>query len=66
MRSVDVRRSAACWDRLQTKVIRAWMVWVAFLDVLTLALNMLMLLRAVALSMLLPGTIIPPVAIAAV
>jgi diguanylate cyclase (GGDEF)-like protein len=56
---------ARVWPQT-AKVIRAWMVWVAFLDVLTLALNMLMLPRAIALSMLLPGAIIPPVAIAAV
>lgn len=42
------------------------MVWVALLDVLTLALNMVMLPRATALSMLLPGAIIPPVAVAVV
>jgi diguanylate cyclase (GGDEF)-like protein len=48
------------------KIIRAWMIWVAFLDVLTLALNMLMLPRTVALSMLLPGAIIPPVVMAIV
>jgi diguanylate cyclase (GGDEF)-like protein len=48
------------------KTIRAWMIWVAFLDVLTLALYMLLLPRPVALSMLLPGAIIPPVVIAVV
>ena len=48
------------------KTIRAWMIWVAFLDVLTLALYMLALPRTVALSMLLPGAIIPPVVIAVV
>ncbi|MGX8012778.1 GGDEF domain-containing protein [Mesorhizobium sp. ORM8.1] len=48
------------------KIIRAWMVWVALLDVLTLALNMLMLPGAVADSMLLPGAILPPVAVAVV
>ena len=45
------------------KIIRAWMIWVALLDVLTLALNLLMLPRAVALSMLLPGSFLPPVAL---
>ncbi|ARP65626.1 GGDEF domain-containing protein [Mesorhizobium sp. WSM1497] len=55
---------ARVWS--QTKIIRAWMVWVALLDVLTLALNMVMLPRATALSMLLPGAIIPPVAVAVV
>ena len=48
------------------KIIRAWMVWVALLDVLTLALNMVMLPRAIAESMLLPGAIIPPVSMAVV
>lgn len=52
---------ARVWSQT-AKIIRAWMVWVAFLDVLTLALYMLMLPRAVALYMLLPGAIIPPVA----
>ncbi|TWI17590.1 diguanylate cyclase (GGDEF)-like protein [Mesorhizobium tianshanense] len=51
---------ARVWSQT-AKIIRAWMIWVAFLDVLTLALNMLMLPRAIALSMLLPGAIIPPV-----
>ena len=55
---------ARVWSQT-AKIIRAWMIWVAFLDVLTLALNMLMLPRAIALSMLLPGAIIPP-AVAAV
>ena len=53
---------ARVWSQT-AKIIRAWMIWVAFLDVLTLALNMLMLPRAIALSMLLPGAIIPPVVI---
>lgn len=52
---------ARVWSQT-AKIIRAWMVWVAFLDLLTLALYMLMLPRAVALYMLLPGAIIPPVA----
>ena len=56
---------ARVWSQT-AKIIRAWMVWVAFLDVLTLALYMLMLPRAIALSMLLPGAIIPPVAMAVV
>ena len=45
------------------KIIRAWMIWVALLDVITLTLNLLMLPRAVALSMLLPGSFLPPVAL---
>lgn len=48
------------------KIIRAWMIWVALLDVLTLALYMLMLPRAIALSMLPAGAIIPPVVAAVV
>ena len=56
---------ARVWSQT-AKIIRAWMIWVAFLDVLTLALNMLMLPRAIALSMLLPGAIIPPVVIVVV
>ncbi|TGQ64248.1 GGDEF domain-containing protein [Mesorhizobium sp. M00.F.Ca.ET.186.01.1.1] len=56
---------ARVWSQT-AKIIRAWMIWVALLDVLTLALNMLMLPRAVALPMLLPGTIVPPVAMAIV
>jgi len=42
------------------------MTWVAFLDVLTLALNMMMLPRAIAQAMLLPGAIVPPVVVAVV
>lgn len=46
------------------KIIRAWMIWVAILGVMTLALNMLMLPPAISISMLLPGAMIPPVALA--
>ena len=56
---------ARVWSQT-AKIIRAWMIWVAFLDVLTLALNMVMLPKAIALSMLLPGAIIPPVVVAVV
>ncbi|TPJ88213.1 diguanylate cyclase [Mesorhizobium sp. B2-5-4] len=56
---------ARIWSQT-AKIIRAWMIWVALLDVLTLALNMLILPEPVALSMLLPGAIIPPVATATV
>ena len=56
---------ARVWSQT-AKIIRSWMIWVAFLDVLTLALYMLMLPRTIALSMLLPGAIIPPVVIAVV
>ncbi|WFP60224.1 diguanylate cyclase [Mesorhizobium sp. WSM4904] len=63
----DIQRlfRARIWSQT-AKIIRAWMIWVAFLDVLTLALNMLMLPKAIALSMLLPGAIIPPVVVAVV
>ncbi|TPO13804.1 diguanylate cyclase [Mesorhizobium sp. B1-1-5] len=56
---------ARVWSQT-AKIVRAWMIWVAMLDVLTLALNMLVLPTAVAQSMLLPGAIIPPAAIAVV
>ncbi|PBC02707.1 GGDEF domain-containing protein [Mesorhizobium sp. WSM3860] len=56
---------ARVWSQT-AKIIRSWMTWVALLDVLTLALNMLILPRSVAHSMLLPGAIIPPVAVAVV
>ncbi|AZO63153.1 diguanylate cyclase [Mesorhizobium sp. M1A.F.Ca.IN.022.06.1.1] len=59
------RFRARVWPQT-AKIIRSWMTWVALLDVLTLALNMLMLPRSVAHSMLLPGAIIPPVAVAVV
>ncbi|TPJ77270.1 diguanylate cyclase [Mesorhizobium sp. B2-6-2] len=56
---------ARVWSQT-AKIIRAWMIWVAVLDMLTLAFNMLMLPTAIAQSMLLPGAIIPPVVIAVV
>jgi diguanylate cyclase (GGDEF)-like protein len=56
---------ARIWSQT-AKIIRAWMIWVGFLDVLTLALYLLMLPRAIALSMLSPGAIIPPVVIGVV
>jgi hypothetical protein len=40
------------------------MIWVALLDVLTLALNAILLPKAVALSMLPPACILPPAALA--
>jgi diguanylate cyclase (GGDEF)-like protein len=49
------------WSRT-SKIIRAWMLWVCLLDILTLALNMLMLPKAVALSMLPPACILLPAA----
>lgn len=46
------------------KIIRAWMIWVAILGVMTLAVNMATLPPAISISMLLPGAVIPPVALA--
>ncbi|WP_292167297.1 GGDEF domain-containing protein [Mesorhizobium sp.] len=56
---------ARVWSQT-AKIIRAWMIWVALLDVLTLTVNMVILPGAVATSMLLPAAIIPPVATAVV
>lgn len=50
---------ARVWSQT-AKIVTAWMIWVALLDVLTFAFNMLMLPRAIALSMLLPGAIFHP------
>jgi diguanylate cyclase (GGDEF)-like protein len=55
---------ARVWSQT-AKIIRAWMMWVAILDLLTLALDMVLLPRPIAVSMLLPGAIVPPVALAA-
>ena len=46
------------------KIIRAWMIWVMLLDLLTLTLNMMLLPKTSSLAMLAPGSIIPPAAIA--
>jgi diguanylate cyclase (GGDEF)-like protein len=56
---------ARIWSQT-AKIIRAWMIWVAFLDVLTLGLYLLILPKSIALSMLLPGAIILPVVVAVV
>ena len=56
---------ARIWSQT-AKIIRAWMIWVALLDMLTLALNMLILPRAIAQPMLLPAAIIPPAVVAVV
>ncbi len=56
---------ARIWSQT-AKIIRAWMIWVALLDVLTLTVNMLILPTSIADRMLLPAGIIPPVAIAVV
>ena len=50
--------------RQRSKVIRSWMTWVAFVDVLTLALNALLLPSDVALAMVAPACLLPPAAIA--
>ncbi|WP_042119957.1 GGDEF domain-containing protein [Rhizobium etli] len=49
--------------RQTAKVIRSWMIWVAFVDVLTLALNAALLPRQVVLSMIAPACLLPPAAI---
>ncbi|WOS65139.1 diguanylate cyclase (plasmid) [Sinorhizobium fredii GR64] len=51
------------WPRT-AKVIRAWMTWVALLDVLTLGLNAILLPKGIVLSMLAPACILPPAALA--
>jgi diguanylate cyclase (GGDEF)-like protein len=56
---------ARVWSQT-AKIIRAWMIWVALLDMLTLTVNVLILPSATADRMLLPAAIIPPVAMAVV
>jgi len=51
------------WPRT-AKIVRAWMTWVVVLDVVTLALNAILLPKAIALSMLLPACLLPPAAMA--
>jgi hypothetical protein len=51
------------WPRA-AKIIRAWMTWVALLDVLTLGLNAILLPKAIVLSMVPPACILPPAALA--
>ncbi|MBD9498669.1 diguanylate cyclase [Ensifer adhaerens] len=46
-----------------SKIIRAWMVWVVILDVLTLAVNAALLPSEAVMKMLLPASILPPAAI---
>jgi diguanylate cyclase (GGDEF)-like protein len=46
-----------------SKIIRAWMVWVIVLDVLTLSLNAVLLSIETVEPMLLPASILPPAAI---
>ncbi|MBX5010528.1 GGDEF domain-containing protein [Rhizobium lentis] len=62
--SGDLRRryEERSW-RQTAKVMRSWMTWVAFVDVLTLALNAILLPHDVALSMVAPACLLPPAAI---
>ena len=70
-RTRDIRLSALMerafrdrsW-RQTAKIVRAWMVWVVVLEVLTLTINMFLLPLPDVLSMLLPGAIIPVAAAA--
>ena len=70
-RTRDIRLSALMerafrdrsW-RQTAKIVRAWMVWVVVLEVLTLTINMFLLPLPDVLSMLLPGAIIPMAAAA--
>lgn len=48
--------------RQTAKIVRSWMIWVVVLDALTLSMNIYLLPRSAALSMLAPGAIIPVVA----
>lgn len=55
------------WQRTWTraaKAIRAWMIWVILLDVLTLGIYAIFLPEIMVATMLLPAAIIPPAAIA--
>ena len=53
---------ARSWPQA-SKIIRAWMVWVVVLDILTLAVNASLLPSEVVMKMLLPASILPPAAI---
>lgn len=48
------------------KIIRAWMVWVVILDIVTLGVNAVLLPRQTVVLMLEPASILPPAALAAV
>ncbi|KJS14456.1 MAG: diguanylate cyclase [Hoeflea sp. BRH_c9] len=54
---------ARIWPQT-AKIIRAWMIWVAILGVMTLGLNMLLLPPEISITMVLPSMVIPPVALA--
>lgn len=49
--------------RQTAKIIRAWMIWVIVLDVVTLGLNAILLPGPVFASMVLPASILPPAAL---
>lgn len=49
--------------RQAAKIIRAWMVWVVLLDVVTLTLNLLLLPSQTATAMFLPASLLLPAAI---
>lgn len=50
------------WPQM-SKIIRAWLIWVIVLDVLTLCLNAFLLPTGNVMSMLLPASLLPPAAI---
>lgn len=60
---IDRLYRARIWPQT-AKTIRAWMIWVAILGVLTIAANTLLLPAAVSASMILPSSLIPPIALA--
>ena len=49
--------------RQTAKIVRAWMIWVIVLDILTLALNAILLPSQTVTSMLMPALILPPAAL---
>lgn len=53
------------WPQV-SKIIRAWMVWVIVLDVLTLGLNAALLPAETSMSMFLPASLLPPAALVTV
>lgn len=47
-----------------SKIIRAWMIWVVVLDLVTLVIHAILLPREVVFAMLKPASILPPAALA--
>jgi diguanylate cyclase (GGDEF)-like protein len=45
------------------KIVRAWMIWVILLDILTLGLNAILLPADTVMSMFLPASLLPPAAL---